>query len=357
MVIRYKVFSPEKLRNFSTKALMAVGVPREDAEVTAKILVDTDLRGIESHGVAHLAPFYIKRIKDGLINVKPTIKVVSRAGATAVMDGDRGLGFVVGYRAMQEAISRAEATGAGFTAVRNSTHYGAGSSYALMALERNMIGISLSTGGRDAAVPGVRGKAMGINVISITVPSKEEAPFVLDMATTVVAAGKVEIALRKGLAIPEGWAVDSEGKSITDPKRYYEAKGAMLSLGGTPEHGVYKGFALGVAVDILSGILSGSVASPELIKEPGSTGRCNHFFGALKIDGFMPVNEFKQAMDGLVRFYHGLPRAPGVQRIYLAGEMEHEVEKKRRREGIPLDPVVVDSLKELAKELNIEYDL
>ncbi len=357
MVTAYEVFNPEKLRAFSARALAKVGVTREDAEITAKILVDTDLRGIESHGVAHLAPFYIRRIRDGLINVKPNIKISSRSKATAVMDGDRALGFVVGYRAMLEAISRAEATGAGFVAVRNSTHYGAGSSYALMALAHGMVGISLSTGGRDAMVPGSQGKAMGINVISVAIPSHEEAPFVLDMATTVVAAGKVEIALRKGLPIPEGWAVDSEGKPITDPKRYYEARGAMLPLGGTPEHGVYKGFGLAVMVDILSSILSGSVASPQLLGEPGSTGRCNHFFGALKVDGFIPLDDFRQAMDELVRFYHGLPKAPGIQRIYLAGEAEYEVEKERRRSGIPLDPVVVNSLKELAKELSIEYDL
>ncbi len=347
----------EKLTVFASKALQKMGVPDEDALITARILVATDLRGVESHGVAHLAPFYIRRIKAGLINVKPNIKLFSRAPATAIMDGDRGLGFVVGYRAMMEAMRRAETTGAGFVAVRNSTHYGAGASYAMLALPHDMIGISLSTGGKDMVVPGGKGKGASINVISIAVPAKEEAPFVLDMATTVVAAGKVEIALRKGMPIPAGWAVDNEGKPITDPKRYYEVKGAMLPLGGKPELGSYKGFGLAVAVDILSSILSGSLASIEMLSEPGSEGRCNHFFGALRTSGFMPADEFKKAMDGMIRAYRSLPKADGTNRIYLAGETEQETEKERRRNGIPLDPVVVASLQGLAKELGIEYNL
>ncbi|MFH1639902.1 MAG: Ldh family oxidoreductase [Chloroflexota bacterium] len=357
MATQGAIVDPEKLAVFASRALQKMGVPEEDALTTARILVATDLRGVESHGVAHLAPFYIKRIREGLINVKPEIKLFSNAPATAIMDGDRGLGFVVGHRAMTEAIRRAEATGAGFVTVRNSTHYGAGASYAMMALPHDMIGISLSTGGKDMAVPGGKGRGGPINVISIAIPAADEAPFVLDMATTVVAAGKVETALRKGIPIPAGWSVDSEWQPITDPKRYFEVKGAMLPLGGTPELGLYKGFGLAVAVDILSSILSGSLSSIEILGEPGSQGRCNHFFGALRVSGFMPIEEFKKGIDGLAKAYHALPKMAGVNRIFLAGEKEHEIGKERRDSGIPLDPVVTASLKELAKELHIEYNL
>ena len=339
----------EKLTNFATRALQKVGVPEEDARITANILVATDLRGIDSHGVGHLAQFYVRSIKEGRTNPKPETKIFSQAPATAIMDGDRGLGFVVGYRAMMEAMRRAETTGAGFVTVRNSTHFGAGGNYAMMALSRNMIGISMTVGGKGMVAPGSVGRGVTINVISIATPAKEEAPFVLDMATTVVAAGKIEIARREGKTMPEGWAVDKEGKPITDPGKYYQEGSALLPLGGTPQTGIYKGFGLAVAVDILCRILSGSMAGTQMA---GS-----HFFGALRIDGFMPADEFKRAMDEMVKEYRALPKAEGVDRIYLSGEVEQEIEKQRRRDGIPLHPVIVSSLKDLAKELDIEYDL
>jgi L-2-hydroxycarboxylate dehydrogenase (NAD+) len=347
---------PEKLTQFSAKILHKAGVPEDDAERTAGMLVAADLRGIDSHGVAHLGSLYIKRIKEGLINTKPLIKMVSNAPSTAVMDGDRGLGFVVGYHAMTEALKRAGQTGAGFVSVRNSTHCGAASTYSMMALSQKMIGIAMTTGGRAMVVPGGVGRGAGINVLSVAVPTHGEVPFVLDMATTVVAASKFEIALRNGqTAIPEGWAVDKTGKPLTDPKRYAE-EGALLPLGGLPETGAFKGFGLSVLVDILCSILSGSVSISELLAQPNTALRANLFFGALKIDGFMPVDDFTRAMAAMVKVYRDLPKAPGVERIYLAGEVEQEIEKQRRL-GIPLDPQVVASLQELAKEFGVESDL
>jgi LDH2 family malate/lactate/ureidoglycolate dehydrogenase len=269
------------------------------------------------------------------------------------MDGDKGLGFVVGHRAMAEAIHRAETTGTGFVAVRNSTHFGAGAYYAMMALSHDMIGISLTQGGRGVVAPGSRGKGVGLNVISVAVPAKEEAPFVLDMATGVVAGGKLELAARNNTPIPEGWAVDMDGNPVTEVAK---ATGGILPLGGIPQLGAYKGVGLTVAVDILCSTLSGGLSIPE--KESGSStmGKANHFFGALRINGFMPADEFKERMDAMIKAYHKLPKAPGVDRIYLAGEIEQETERQRRQ-GIPLHPSVVASLQELAKELGIEYNL
>ncbi|MHB8771868.1 MAG: Ldh family oxidoreductase [Syntrophales bacterium] len=347
---------PGKLIRFSAKILRKVGVPEEDAERTAGILVATDLRGIDSHGVAHLGPLYVKRIKEGLINPKPQIKMVSNAQATVVMDGDRGLGFVVGYHAMTEALKRAGQTGAGFVTVRNSTHCGAASTYAMMALPQNMIGIALTTGGRGMVVPGSVGRGAGINVISVAVPVQGSAPFVLDMATTVVAASRFEILLRRGQeTMPAGWAIDKTGTALTDPKRY-AAEGGLLPLGGEPETGAYKGFGLSVLVDILCSILGGSVSISELLTQPDTALRANHFFGALKIDGFMPADDFARAMAGMVKVYHNLPKAPGVERITLAGELEDEIERERRN-GIPLDEQVIASLQGLAKEFGVAYDL
>ncbi len=339
-----------KLTEFTTRVLQKVGIPDEDARITANILVATDLRGIDSHGVGHLASMYVRGIREGRTNPKPDTKIFSQAPATAVMDGDRGLGFVVGYRAMMEAIRRAETTGAGFVTVRNSTHFGAGGNYAMMALPRNMIGVSMTVGGKGMVAPGSVGRGVTINVISIAVPAKEEAPFVLDMATTVVAAGKIEIATREGQTLPEGWVVDGEGKPVTDPTQYYKEGSALLPLGGIPQTGSYKGFGLAVAVDILCRVLSGSMAG-------GSQMAGNHFFGALRIEGFMPADEFKKAMDKMVKEYHALPKSAGVDRLYLSGEVEYEIEKRRRKDGIPLHPSIIKSLQNLAEELDIEYDL
>jgi len=353
MVTKGGTVDAGRLTDFAAKALQKVGVPEEDARITARILVATDLRGVDSHGVAHLVPFYIRRIKDGLINVKPQIKVFSYAPSTAIMDGDEGLGFVVGYRAMVEAIHRAETTGSGFVAVRNSTHFGAGANYSMIALEHDMIGISLTQGGKGVVAPGSRGKGVGLNVISVAVPAKEEAPFVLDMCTGVVAGGKLELAARNNTPIPEGWAVDMDGNPVTEVAK---AIGGILPLGGTPQLGSYKGFGLTVVVDILCSTLSGGLSVLEKESGPSTRGKANHFFGALRIDGFMPADEFKERMDAMIKAHHELPKAPGVDRIYLAGEVEQETERQRRQ-GIPLHPSVLASLQEIAKELNIEYDL
>ncbi len=342
-----------KLTEFATKALQKMGVPEKDALITARMLVSADLRGIDSHGVAHLAPFYIRWIKDGRINVNPDIKTFSNAPSTAIMDGDNGLGFVVGYHAMEEAMQRAETTGSGFVAVRNSTHFGAGAYYAIMALSRNMIGISLTQGGKGVVAPGSRGRGVGLNVISIAVPAGKESPFVLDMATGVVAGGKLELAARNKTSIPEGWAVDIDGNPVTEVSK---ATGGILPLGGIPQLGSFKGFGLTTLVDILCSTLSGGPSIPERESGPNSVGKANHFFGALRIDGFMPVDEFKERMDAMIKAHHELPKAPGVNKIYLAGEIEQETEKQRSK-GIPLHPDVISSLKATAEELGIEYNL
>ena len=354
---RTKNADPKKLVEFAAKVLQKLEVPENDAYTTARLLVATDLRGIESHGVAHLAPFYVRRIKEKLINPRPNIKLFSNTPAAAVMDGDRGLGFVVAHRAMLEAMDRASSAGAGLVSVRNSTHCGAGSIYALMALPRNMIGIALTTGGIGMEVPGSRGPGSGINVISFAAPSAKEAPFVLDMATTVVAGGKLELALRAGQNIPVGWAVDRSGAAITEPKGYYAEKGALLPLGGIPSLGSYKGFGLGVLVEILCSILSGAQSITQIAGQPDSEGRANQFFGALRIDAFSPAEEFKKSMDEMISSYHSLPKAERIDRIYLAGEMEHALEKERLEKGIPLHPSVVDSLSKLGEELGVVFDI
>jgi len=348
----------EKLINFSTKALQRLGVPKEDAQITARMLVTSDLRGVDSHGVAHLNIFYARRIRLGIINLNPSPKIFSLTPATATMDGDQGLGFVIGHQAMMEAIHRAEKTGAGFIAVRNSTHFGAAACYAMMALERDMIGIAMTNTVAGVAAPGSTKPAVGTNPLAVAVPAGKKPPFVLDMATSVVAAGKLEIARREGTSIPEGWAIDKEGKPVTDPTKRVRGEGGLLPLGGTPTLGSYKGFGLGVLVDILCGVLSGSSASILWKSTPETRGNAgNHFFGALRIDSFLPVENFKKSMDEMIEAFEALPKLPGVKKIYAAGGYEAEIEKNRKANGIPLNSKVTQELRELAKELDIEYDL
>jgi len=349
----------KRLINFSTKALQKLGVPEEDAQITARLLVATDLRGVESHGVAHLNRFYARWIRSGVINATPKPKIFSQAPSTATMDGDRGLGFVIGHRAMMEAMQRAEKTGAGFIAVRNSTHFGAAAGYAMMALEHDMIGIAMTNTIAGVIAPESTKPAVGTNPLAVAVPAGKKTPFVLDMATSVVAGGKLEIARREGTSIPEGWVVDKEGGPVTDPKKRVRGEGGLLPLGGTPKLGGYKGFGLGVLVDILTGVLSGSSAGIIWVntRENGGLGSGDHFFGALRIDSFLPVENFKKSMDEMIDAFEALPTLPGVKKIYVAGGPEAEIEKDRKANGIPLNPKVIQDLQDLAREVGIEYDL
>ncbi len=343
------VVNSAKLSDLVFNAFRKAGLAEQEARIATDIVIMTDLRGIDSHGVARLYNSYIKGLREGRINRAPNIQVISNAPSTAIVDGDQGLGFIVGYRAMEEAIRRAGQTGSGFVSVRNSTHFGAGGNYAMQALKHDMIGISMTKGGRDMVVPGARGRSDHINVIAIAVPTGLDAPFVLDMATTVVAFGKIEIAMREGKSLPAGWAIDKDGQPITDPTKLREEGSGLLPLGGSPVTGAFKGWGLALAVDILTGVLSGAPSTNQMAG--------THFFGALRIDGFRPAADFKKSMAEMVKGYHDLPRAAGVERILVPGEIEAEIEKRRRAEGIPLNPAVVATLKEMAQALGIEYDL
>ena len=353
-------FNPDKLRIFSSRVLQGMGVPEEDADITAEMLIACDLRGVESHGIAHLGPFYVTRIRQGTITVSPQLKISSSSPTTASMDGDMGLGFVVGYHAMNDAIARAEQYGSGFITVRNSSHFGAATYYAMMALPYDMIGLALSSTWPGVVSPDGISPSVGTNPLAIAIPSDKKPPFVLDMATSVVAGGKLEIARRQGTSIPKGWAVDGEGKPLTDPSKtkYGLPTGGLLPLGSGAETGGYKGFGLGVAIDILCSLLSGAgpnIFLSKLAEDPGNP--FNHFFGAIRIGGFLPVDEFKSQMDRMTEAFEALPTVPGVKKIYLAGGPEAEIVEERKTNGIPLDERVIQTLKDLSTELDIEYDL
>jgi len=344
-----------RLHALGVRALTTVGIPEEHARWSADVLLTSDLRGIESHGFARFADFYVMRAREGRLNREPNVRIVREAAAAATVDGDGGLGFVASTIAMRLAIEKARQTGIGMVSVLNSTHHGPASPYALMALPQEMIGISMTTGGNGVVPPGGARRVYGLNALSVAAPTRPpEAPWCLDMATSVVAAGKFEIARRRGKPVPRGWAIDGEGEQITDPNVYYQTGGAggILPLGSYIETGAWKGFGLAIMVDILTGVLSGGHSSAEL-QQRGA----NHFFGALRIDAFTSVESFYDQMDSMKATLRAAPRLPEAPPLTFAGEPEAEFEADCRKNGIPYHPSIIEGLRRMCADIGIEYDL
>lgn len=354
----------EDLRQFCTEAFVKLGIPRRDAEITSDVLVAADLRGVDSHGVARLKR-YVDGIRSGMMRPDAKPRVVHETPATAAIDADAGLGQPPAYWAMQMAIEKAKIVGAGFVAVRNSNHYGIAGYYAMMALEHDMIGIS-TTNADVLVVPTFGRNAMfGTNPIAMAAPAASERPFVLDMATSVVPRGKLEVYDRLGKPLPDGWATDEKGRGTNDPGRVLKnfasrAGGGLLPLGGEGElHSGHKGYGLALAVDILSAILPGAAyanlvypSTPEGKPLPSAIG---HLCAALRIDGFRPVDQFKADMDDLIQRVKNSEKAEGADRIFIHGEKEFETHADREANGIPLNPKVAATLKSLGEELGVAY--
>lgn len=344
-----------KLHALGMSALMCAGIPEEHARWTADVLLTSDLRGIESHGFARFADFYVMRAKEGRLNIDPKVRVVRETPSAATVDGDGGLGFVSSTIGMRLAMEKAKATGVGMISVFNSTHHGPASPYALMALEQDMIGISMTTGGNGVVPPGGAKRVYGLNAFAVAAPTRPpEAPFCLDMATSVVAAGKFEIARRRGKPVPAGWAIDGEGNAITDPNVYYGSggMGGILPLGSFAATGAWKGFGLAIMVDIMTGVLSGGHSSAELAQRGA-----NHFFGALRIDAFTTVESFYDQMDSMKATLRAAPRLPGAPPLTFAGEPEAAFEADCRQNGIPYHSSIIDGLRIMCGAIGIDYDL
>jgi L-2-hydroxycarboxylate dehydrogenase (NAD+) len=346
-------YQAEALHTFVVDVLRKLDVPDEDARMAADALIDADITGVDSHGVARFAthPGYVRGLREGLVKPRANVRVVAEQPATALVDGDGGLGVVVGGRAMAVAIEKARATGAGIVSVTNSHHYGIAAHYARMALPHDMIGISMTNSLPEVVLPGVAKATVGTNPIAIAAPSGEEHPWILDMATSVGAAGKAEIAMRQGKELPDGWLVDPDGKPTRDPKMKFSG-GALLPLGSFAELSAHKGYGLAVGVDVLCGVLSGAGYSAALDPAGWGTG---HFFAAIRIDAFRAVPAFKAMMDEMIRFLRAAPRLPGVDRVYVHGEKEWETECERRATGIPLHPAVVEGLQGLEPTIGIPF--
>ncbi len=354
--------STQKLVSFCAEALERLGVPAEDAKITADVLVKADLRGIDSHGVARMRR-YVAGIQQGMMRPKAKHKIIFDTPCTATIDADAGLGQPVSYHAMRLAIEKARQNYLGFVAVKNSNHYGIAGYYAMMALEEDMIGIC-TTNTEVLVVPTFARNAMlGTNPIAIAVPTGKERPYVLDMSTATVTRGKLEVYARLEKPMPLSWATDENGVATDNPVRVLEnimkrGGGGLLPLGGALEDtSGHKGYGLALAVEIFSAVLSGALYTNKVYPkdEKGSPlpSGIGHFFGAMRIDAFRPKDEFKKDMDDLIHILKNAPKASGASRIYIHGEKEFEEEERLSRIGIPLLPKVLEDLNGIAKQLDI----
>ncbi|HEX9339884.1 MAG TPA: Ldh family oxidoreductase [Thermoplasmata archaeon] len=347
------------LRGFCEQVLMKLGVPPEDARITTDVLVLADLRGIDSHGVARLGR-YVGGLKAGYMKPRDESRILKETKATALLDGGQSLGQVVGKKGMDLAIRKAKDTAVGVVAVRNSNHYGIAGYYALMALEHNLIGVSMTNAGPLVVPTFGRTSVLGTNPISLAAPAMKEKAFVLDMATSTVPRGKVEVFNRLGQPIPHGWAVDETGRSSTDPARVLNALakrlgGGLLPLGGEGEDlGGHKGYGLALMVDVLCGVLSGAATGLQVYADEKRPD-VGHFFMALDPAAFRSLDEFRRDMDRLAKELKDSPKAHGQDRIYVHGEKSFARMEKFREEGIALDPKVVESLKKIGTDLGVPW--
>ena len=348
-----KRINHEKLTRFVQAAFEKLGVAGRDAQIAAEALVAADLRGVDTHGVIRFSPYawYVKWLSEGSMTAKPNIRVISETPSTALLDGDRGMGMVVGHRAMELAIDKAQHCGIGMVGVRNSRHYGMSAQYAMQALAHDMIGIAMTNAGRQVVPTFGREARFGTNPMCFAVPADKELPFVLDMATTTAAAGKLELAARLEKSIPTGWALDEKAQATQDPRIAQRAR-RLLPLGGSRDNGSHKGYGLAVLVEILCGVLTGTVTALNTDQDPRG-----HFFGAIRVDAFRPVAEFKKDMDRLIRELKSTPPIEGQRRVYVAGEIEFETAEERAERGIPLLPSVLKGLREVSEQLGLPYNL
>jgi LDH2 family malate/lactate/ureidoglycolate dehydrogenase len=355
-----QTISASDLTAFTVDIFKSIGCPDKDAALAADVLVRADLRGIDSHGVARLEG-YVRLYENGRINPQPNISLAREKKGVFTVDGDAGLGLVVAPRAMEIALGKTHAYGAGYGAVKNSNHFGIAAYHAMMAIEHGFIGMAMTNASPLVAPTFSNERMLGTNPICYAIPAGKQAPFVLDMATSAAANGKLEIAERKNSPVPEGWLEDKAGHSTTDPKDL-KAGGYLLPLGSDRDHGSHKGYGLGALIDILSGVLSGASFGPWvppfvafLPVLPDMPGKgLGHFVGAMDIDGFIDKHEFMDRMDQwIIRFKDA--KKSGGEQVVIHGEPEANTHSLRLQQGIPVTEKVIASLVALAEKRHLDH--
>ncbi|WP_370221691.1 Ldh family oxidoreductase [Cytobacillus sp.] len=338
----------EKIRQFSSQLLMKVNVPQDEAEIITEVLLEADLREIHSHGFLRL-PIYVERIQKGLITNKVNLNAEQENPVLALLDGNYGAGQVVAYKAMEKSIEKAEESGIGLVAVKNSNHFGITAYYSLMAAKQDKIGIVISNVAPLMPAIGGAEKVIGNNPISIAAPSGEGDPIVLDMALSNTAFGKILFAKEKNQPIPEGWGVDAKGVPTTNPDDVIN--GGFLSPVGGP-----KGFGLALMAEILTGVLSGGHFSKMIpsMYDVNQKQSISHFMLTIDIKQLIPLEIYYSSVKQLVSYIRDSKKAEGTDHIYLPGEIEFLKEKRNKEAGVPMEEKTFNSLNELARTLGVE---
>ncbi|MFX1533128.1 MAG: Ldh family oxidoreductase [Promethearchaeota archaeon] len=352
----------KELFGFVKRVMTKLDVPEKGAENVADNLVLSNLRGIDSHGVARLKR-YVDGIKTGYIVPNAQHRIVKESSVLANIDGQHGLGQVVSVFSMEMTINKAKKEGIGMITVFNSNHYGFAGYYPLMALKHDLIGISM-TNASPLVVPTFGKNALfGTNPIAVAVPTEKNRPWVMDFATSVVPRGKLEVYNRLNKKLPTGWATDEKGIPTDNPGHVLknlldQLGGGILPLGGEGElYGGHKGYGLGIMVDVFCGILSGSNYGPFVVsKKKGKTvfPKVGHFFMAIDPSYFIDLKSFKKRMDNYIDLLKNSEKAEGQTRIYVHGEKEFEEHERREKNGIPLDMRTVESLTKISEEHDVE---
>jgi len=357
--MRFITFSEKRLRSFTESVFKAMGCSDSHARLAADVLITSDLRGIDSHGVARLSG-YVRLWEKQRINVVPDIRVVHETPSTATIDGDSGLGLIVAPFAMKTAIEKARQCGSGWVSVRNSNHFGIAAYHALLAVENDMIGISMTNASPLVAPTYANERLLGTNPMCYAFPAGKYPPLVVDMATAAAANGKLEIAQRAEQEVPSGWVQDKDGGLSLNPNELKNG-GSLLPLGSDKDHGSHKGYGLGATVDILSAVLSGAnygpwvppfVAFLEPPADPVGLG-IGHFFGAMRVDGFRPAADFKDHLDNWIARFKAAKTVDPDKKVIIPGEPEYQFAQERQEKGIPIIDVVANDLDALAKRFQL----
>jgi len=351
--------SYRQLFDFTQEVFLQIGCPPEDAKLATEVLLEADLRGVDSHGVARLSG-YVRLWEAGRINPKPNMRIVHETPSTATVDGDGGLGLVIAPRAMDIAIEKAANVGTGWVSVKNSNHFGIAGYHAMEALSSDMIGIAMTNASPLVAPTFSTDRMLGTNPIAVAIPTKNQPAFVADFATASAANGKLEILQRKEKKAPIGWIQTKDGERSTNANELKEG-GALLPLGSDKVRGSHKGYALASIVDIFSAVLSGANYGPwvppfvsflpladNLVGEG-----IGHFLGAMRVDAFRPADEFKEHMDNWITTFRKAKVKKGEKAVLIPGDPEREMTEKRLKKGIPLLPPVERDLEQLAKRFNL----
>jgi L-2-hydroxycarboxylate dehydrogenase (NAD+) len=344
-----RYFGANELADYASRIFVTTGMSEAHAGTIADDLVKANLRGIDSHGVSRI-PMYMDRLRAGLVNASPDIRIEKQAGAVSLVDGDNGMGFISSHIAMDEAVALARNAGIGMVGVRRSTHFGMGALYALQAIEAGYISMIFTNSSPAIPMWGGRSVFLGASPIAAGVPGGNHAPFVMDMAMTVIARGKIRLAAMRGEPIAPGLALDIEGNPTIDAAKAFE--GVCLPFGGV------KGSVLATLMDLMSGVFTGANFGGDVKSlyfdhsEPQNVG---HLFFAIKPDLFLSMTEFSGRMDSFYERIKELPLAAGVSEVMMPGEPEQRREDERRRTGIPVTDNVIADLTEEGRRAGVAF--